>query len=233
MNTVARVVCLVEKIRIADLSNRVLRRGETIMVAENQARASSDLQRHRREGKVRVTYLRGVQKSPRGKAHTVAWNRPPQSTYRRNNQKTKPSVDEGAIRAIVAEEVAVQVEALKNDLIGHLVGHMDDLRKDIPLFLDRAISDLKDHIDEGMVSVAPAPSQPVKPAVSTPHLSTWQEVEDDWPQEELVFVPTGIVKGDDGDSSISLSSEVSGDDSGGVDDAAQALRALRKAKKKS
>lgn len=249
MKMEARVVCVGNKVRIQDLMLN-LHRGEVEYVPEARARASADLTEAERQGLVAIEYIqrfrevRAHAKQTPARENSVAWNRPPQRLLRRGapirqkatpptpppTPKPAPAVDEGAVRAIVAEELRAQLQGMKKDLIGHLVAHMDDLRQDVRVLFERSLSGVVEEVVSGVEThVSSLPTVAVS-AAPLPRIVEAKTQNDGWgfEDEEDPFIPQGIIN--KSGPSLEVESEVS-ETPAELEDAANALRLMKKRNK--
>ena len=160
-----------------------------------------------------------VTKTPKRSAPSVALSRPQQVTGRHQPQPqpqtapTAPVVTPEQAATIARQAATAAVEAVLQRLPEP--SPAPDL-SDLDERIERAVHRALDQRGAGMPAPAPAPS-------GTPSRSSHRGPEDP------VFIPAGIVR-DKGETITHSIESTSSQDSGGVDEAAEALKALKKAK---
>lgn len=213
-----RVTCLCDSIRLPDLGI-TLRRGDSQIMSEMQVEGSKDLSRAVRSRAVKMTVFLGPRR--------ILPNKPPKSKPIKPTPKphVAPPVDVAALlREAAAAALDPHVAALSSQIDAAAASAADKAMGKIV----EVLSQMKDQ-----VGAAPAPQPVVDPEwleavvrsalASSVVLSTGPASDGDMP----MFIPSGMADGIQGDvGTVEESSTGSG-----VDEAREALKALRKKKR--
>ena len=219
----AEITCLAPKATIIDLSLRLIR-GEIIWVGATSAERSKDLWKLRDLG---IVSVRWVQRYRVMKQVSSPLDR---MEYRPHSPTPEPKVVETKEPSIDIDDLSRRI---REDAFKEVNRHMGDLKtsliKDIQEVL-KASSEEKPQTQDPMEGLSTIVGEAVRNALGSLPLAaatsghTHGTVEDETP----MFIPSTILGDSEVDASITVKSSESKDS--GVDDAMEALRAMKKKK---
>jgi len=226
----ARVTCKIEQIKLPDMGITLVR-GQEVWFGEREARRSADLNHARKIGAIDLRWETRCRVS-----------KPPAPPHFRKlrpgvRKQIEPSRPEPAKPApapapsvdldLIGKQVKAQVAAEMARQMGQLEGQMETMRTDIVSQVTAALSGQKGMDAEQMAAVLKATLEQVLPAhsaaVAAPAAKGHATVSSDAP----MFIPEGIVKETKGKVKVQQATG----STGGLDDAAAALKALKRKKK--
>jgi hypothetical protein len=220
----AEITCLAPKATVIDLSLRLIR-GEIIWVEATSAERSKDLWKLRDLGSVAVRWVQRY-KVMKQLSHPLdrMEYRPPAPTPEPKAVETKePSIDIDDLSRRIREDAFNEVNRHMGDLKASLI-------KDIQEVLRASSEEEKPQTPDPMEGLSTIVGEAVRNALGSLPLATTTSghthgtVEDDTP----MFIPATILGDSEVDTSITVKSSESKDS--GVDDAMEALRAMKKKK---
>lgn len=202
----------------------------SVWVEQEDLNRSTCLQALIRLGQVRVSSnprCRVSKDPPKAKIHTVGMSRPSkvprsQTVHKTTHHKTTEVVKEG----VTAEQAQDMVNKAASNAAAQAIAAMTEQMQNF--IAQSSVGEAKPGIEQIVqqaVSQALQSAQIARP-VSTTLSGSGDVLVVNGPEEPL-FIPTGIVRADT--ESLEVQSESSAD-AGGLDDAATALKALRKKK---